>query len=1094
VFKVIERTREQLIMKQSTQRFQELMHGHLARCLFKKISEESNPGFGAPMPPNPPFLLTESTMEECQHLIKDTGLHSYAMSPWAQFEKSLFEPEVNKEAMLAAGMDSDDEEPPEADVPALAECLWNAVNKDGWVQVAELKSKFAKFWSWLEDMDDFCEQVLEKAVPVGDAHGLLQERDLALDKDNFIECIVEIVAFRMEGKRVAGVFLQMEKNDEGKIEDKTLKQHFAAHINELEIKGWGDQLAFSAADSILHHLLDDAYDHADAVDCRGLLNLVVQVKDILRQKSKLKEYLEACGGTIEGMMRRWETVGKICGLGGDSQRAIAVLFGALVAKYGSEQIGDEAMLDLVLRAKDLTRWTKALRKVFNSLKNDDERCQLARVKDAYGTLCASLDLDAHTVSAMGAALDTLPNHRISWEDLQDATCGVWRNSEICKKVRSMVTHLLPAGEKYAEAAAICSKLRAVGDNTAARRIEDEVCEDDERMKRLHRAFISCDFNQSGEVSFEELKERFQMQATIVQLPPSDISKVMRIFNPQQQGRYLRHKANEGARLFAAMDADGSGEMSFLEFLSLVDGCVQEPTPTLEAALKTTEGEKYLANFSVDRIGGIDVRKMWNELHTLKPTPLLTFEDASAALIKVAERSDFRAEVGSLFGELFGTDDAVATVDEIWKHVPAIMMRLRRGKTSMGRAYRLLVAYGRKDQLLDKRTFVAYMDRLRPYHRRRENLRNLYDFLDYESATNTEPDAIRAVGKKDGILALKDVQIHIAAVARELEFVDVTEQEKEWLFDKMGREYGGEVNWDCFNILVINWSDFRDTTDCLRGIFQALDTSEFGVNQEFPRVPLEDVFEALADIMLELGLPEPDDETLATLSEFVMLEEQTHTATTWGSHLVQADDELIEAETFQQAFIKWKTQILYASKISEAWEMLDQKGGREDADHLVSVQDVIESFELVGEIFSIVIRPGMAHDFLRGFPYLDENDEIPRDEFEYLAKTWLSSHTFKRRADPLVVWRLFEDFTTESRELEPQEEIMRVAFGPQGRALGLGECGVDEVFLLCELMEENRESMMSDDGRASLDEFVMVLDMWKEARFKPRDLCKYDNAI
>ena len=47
--------------------------------------------------------------------------------------------------------------------------------------------------------------------------------------------------------------------------------------------------------------------------------------------------------------------------------------------------------------------------------------------------------------------------------------------------------------------------------------------------------------------------------------------------------------------------------------------------------------------------------------------------------------------------------------------------------------------------------------------------------------------------QDGILALKDVQIHIAAVARELEFVDVTEQEKEWLFDKMGREYGGEVH-------------------------------------------------------------------------------------------------------------------------------------------------------------------------------------------------------------------------------------------------------------------------------------------------------------
>ena len=67
---------------------------------------------------------------------------------------------------------------------------------------------------------------------------------------------------------------------------------------------------------------------------------------------------------------------------------------------------------------------------------------------------------------------------------------------------------------------------------------------------------------------------------------------------------------------------------------------------------------------------------------------------------------------------------------------------------------------------------------------------------------------------------------------------------------------------------------------------------------------------------------------------------------------------VQAETFQQAFIKWKTQILYASKISEAWEMLDQKGGREDADHLVSVQDVIESFELVGEIFSIVIRPGL----------------------------------------------------------------------------------------------------------------------------------------
>jgi len=36
--------------------------------------------------------------------------------------------------------------------------------------------------------------------------------------------------------------------------------------------------------------------------------------------------------------------------------------------------------------------------------------------------------------------------------------------------------------------------------------------------------------------------------------------------------------------------------------------------------------------------------------------------------------------------------------------------------------------------------------------------------------------------------------------------------------------------------------------------------------------------------------------------------------------------------------------------------------------------------------------------------------------------------------------------------------------------------------------------MGNDGRASLDEFVAVLEDWKVKRFEARDMCKYDQAM
>jgi len=639
---------------------------------------------------------------------------------------------------------------------------------------------------------------------------------------------------------------------------------------------------------------------------------------------------------------------------------------------------------------------------------------------------------------------------------------------------------------------MCSKLRGLGDHLAARNIEDDLCKGDEWLELLHRAYIVIDVDRSGEVSIAEIQAKWDQVAQHVGLPRSKIDKVRKMFNPEEQGRYLRWKAKEAERSWEAADADGSGEMSFLEFVSLVEGVVKEPLPTLYKALKNNE--KKLATFEVDRMGGLYMGGLWKELQTLKPVPMLSFEDASAAFCRCAERMDYRAEVCSLFGECFGDDAAKPTVEEVWKHVPTIMMRLRRPKTSMGRAHRLLVAYGRKEQLIDRKTFVLFMERLRPYHRRRTQLRDLYEFLDFESYNSSSPDELRAMGKKDGIVSLNDIQLHIQAVAREMEFVDVTRMEQEWLFETMRKEYGSNVNWDCFNMLIVRWGDFRDTSDTLRGVFQALDTSEFGVTKQFPRVPLEEVFEALEDIMLELGLPQPTEETLEALSEFVMMEEEHHQGGIWESYLIKENDGLLEAETFHRAFDKWRTQVLYQGKIEEAWHMLDQKGGYEAADHLVTVADVIDSFELVGEIFGVVIRPGMSDDFLRGFPYLDTDAEIPRDEFESLARNWLSAHSFRRRADPLVLWRLYEDLTTDDRELEPEAEIKRVCFGAEGRALGLGECGVDEVFLLCEILEEQRATIMGNDGRASLDEFVAVLEDWKVKRFEARDMCKYDQAM
>ena len=95
---------------------------------------------------------------------------------------------------------------------------------------------------------------------------------------------------------------------------------------------------------------------------------------------------------------------------------------------------------------------------------------------------------------------------------------------------------------------------------------------------------------------------------------------------------------------------------------------------------------------------------------------------------------------------------------------------------------------------------------------------------------------------------------------------------------------------------------------MKGVFQALDTSEFGVTKQFPKATLDDVYDCLDDIMLELGFPEPDEDAIAALSECVMMEEKTHHAGTWESYNIKEDDGFIEAETFHRALQKWKGQV------------------------------------------------------------------------------------------------------------------------------------------------------------------------------------------
>ena len=108
--------------------------------------------------------------------------------------------------------------------------------------------------------------------------------------------------------------------------------------------------------------------------------------------------------------------------------------------------------------------------------------------------------------------------------------------------------------------------------------------------------------------------------------------------------------------------------------------------------------------------------------------------------------------------------------------------------------------------------------------------------------------------------------------------------------------------------------------------------------------------------------------------------------------------------------------------------------------------------------------------------------------------WLSMHAFRRKAEPLVLWRLYDTMTTEERELKSEGWLLDVIFGQQGRALGLGECGIDECFLFCEMLMEHRDDIMAD-GRASMEEFARVAAKWYPARHnRPTNWSKYDNQI
>jgi len=639
--------------------------------------------------------------------------------------------------------------------------------------------------------------------------------------------------------------------------------------------------------------------------------------------------------------------------------------------------------------------------------------------------------------------------------------------------------------KFRAASILASQMRAQGKSLAARDLEKQIAYESgsQRLKHLYETFIVCDTDRSGEVDLAELKRKFAQVAEHIGASQEETQKVTNIlFAATSPG--LRHRNAAAARLMERMDLDSSGSLSFLELVCLVDGCVAAAIPDLADAISDSlEAQQLL---TLINIGGIDVNKVSSESATFSPVPKLSFEDAYKVFIKCAERSDFRAECECTFVELFGSDDAVVPVLRVWKELPWLLMRLRRSKVSTCRAWRLLESYGKDSQTINKATFVQLFDVLRQAHRHRVEILQLFEFLDFEGTSNQQSDSrtkqwgqsLRTAGKRDGTLSLHHIQVHVAAVARAVGFIDVTEMEKEWLFTVMRRLYGDSVGWDGFQTLLNMWDEYRETQFALLGIFRALDCYVYGSG--FGRVNLEEVVEQLPDILLELKMPEPTEVEVEELTLMIFEEEEQHQGGIWESHMISSDDGLIEAETFHRALSRWRDQLRYVSCISEAYSMMDQKGGHMDANNIVTVNDIRDNFVLLSEIFGVLATPDMVNNFLAGFPYVDGSEQVPPPVFEDLARKWLTGNQLRKLPDPLVTWRLYEVLTNSAtRQLVPADKLQETIFGPAGRALGLGESGVAECFMLVELLEERHRQ----DDRVVLEEFVSVLESWKLSRFE-----------
>ena len=124
--------------------------------------------------------------------------------------------------------------------------------------------------------------------------------------------------------------------------------------------------------------------------------------------------------------------------------------------------------------------------------------------------------------------------------------------------------------------------------------------------------------------------------------------------------------------------------------------------------------------------------------------------------------------------------------------------------------------------------------------------------------------------------------------------------------------------------------------------------------------------------------------------------------------------------------------------------------------------------------------------------MDDTEEVPKPVFEELARKWFTENKLKKRAEPLVTWRLYEVLTRDyDRRLKSKEQVQELVFGPVGRGLGLGDSGVEECYMLLELLETRHR----DDDRVVLEEFVAVLESWKQCRFqRARSFTTWDAPI